>query len=215
MWHPQTEREGQKWCRGARLQRSLSYHAKPASTPRCSCTATAPQGWQLLPPAVQWVPALPPRHHQSKGWGKRQVTLSMPQPRGRSRAGHSYEVVIENPGQTPKDRQLQTKPAESFTSALPAHPGSGEQLVSCEHMARDSLQDTPVWRTPQPQLGSLHSFPKARVTHPINPKSGSWAGFCGWGCGGCSRALSGTEKCCLLHKYTHPQHLLTVFLYIL
>lgn len=100
-----------------------------------------PWGPSLMLPAVQCHhPSLTPpaTTRVSRGRGTGYTQHATAQPTGRSRAGQlwSHDWKLRS------DTQGQAKPAESFTSALPAHLGPGEQLVSCEHVARDRLQDT-------------------------------------------------------------------------
>lgn len=149
----------------------------------CSCTATAPLGSQPHAPSVQCHhPSLTPLATTRVSWGKEAgYTQHATATAHRQEQGWGWTVMkswLKTQIRHPRTGSYKLN-LQNFTSALPAHPGPGEQLVSCEHVPRDSLQDTPDWRTPQPQLGSglLHSFPKARGTHPINPKSGSWAGL--------------------------------------
>lgn len=191
-----TDWEGQKWCRGARLQESLSYDEKPSSSHilqlhshsspgipasrflLCSATISA------LHPRSTPQHAIATAHRQEQGWTVMKLWL---------------KIQIRHP----RTSSYKTKPAESFTSAPPAHHGQENSLSPVSRWPGTSYRTTQSWRTVQPQLGrgSLHSFPKARGTHAINPKSGSWAGFCGWCCDEHSRPVSGTEKCGFLQKY--------------
>lgn len=167
------------------------------------------------------IPALHPLPPGEQAEAMRQVKPSTPQPQPtiRSRAEQSLEVTVENADQKPKDKQLQTKPAEPQRVLHPRHlhiKDLGQERSLCPVSTwpvtaslKDALTSARQWLTTLISQGQVRSSPQPKVCFLV------WTGFCGRCYGAHSRAVRGREKCCFLQKYMHSLHLPTAFLYIL